>query len=192
MELTLLISYVHDFRIGGTDAAIKEVYQAMSTAWGITSCDGTDLMSFSYDRLDGRLMFSMSTYIQQTIERFAMPDLTKGFPYRNLIGCLMWLACSVFGTVLVQVKELARFSNSYTEKEYKAALLRLLHSLDPTKGIIFLRRGAYHERIPQLTRQGGGNGGGNGGEPSITSKHCGSLLAQKGGIKKLRKGESQM
>jgi hypothetical protein len=188
-ELTLLISYVDDFRIGGTDTAIKEVYQAMFAAWGITSCDGTRFLGLdvSYDRPDGRLKFSMSTYIQQTIERFAMADLTKGLPYRNLIGCLMWLACSVFGTVLVQVKELARFSNSYTEKEYKAAL-SLLHSLDPTKGIVFLRGGAYHERIPQLTRQGGGNGGGKGGEPSIPSKHCGSLLAQKGENKGVAKG----
>jgi hypothetical protein len=116
-----------------------------------------------------------------------MANLTQGLPYRNLIGCLMWLACSVFGTVLVQVKELARFSNSYTEKEYKAAL-HLLHSLDPTKGIIFLRGGAYHERISQLTRQGGGSGGGNGEDPSITSRHCGSLLAPKGGDKGVANG----
>jgi hypothetical protein len=40
-ELTLLISYVDDFRIGGSEAVIQAVYQAMLKEWGITSCDGT-------------------------------------------------------------------------------------------------------------------------------------------------------
>ncbi len=65
----------------------------------------------------------------------------------------MWIACSVFGTILVRVKELARHCNAYTDKEYQLAL-KLLHSLDPSTGIIFLRGGAYHERVPQLTRHG--------------------------------------
>jgi len=101
----------------------------------------------------GKLTFSMGTYIKQAIERFAMADLSKGLPYRNLVGCLMWIACSVFGTILVRVKELARRCNAYTEKEYQLAL-KLLHSLDPSTGITFLRGGAYHERVPQLTRHG--------------------------------------
>ena len=101
----------------------------------------------------GKLTFSMGTYIKQAIERFAMADLSKGLPYRNLVGCLMWIACSVFGTILVRVKELARHCNAYTEKEYQLAL-KLLHSLDLSTGITFLRGGAYHERVPQLTRRG--------------------------------------
>jgi hypothetical protein len=82
-----------------------------------------------------------------------MADLSKGLPYRNLVGCLMWIACSVFGTILVKVKELARHCNAYTEKEYNLAL-KLLHSLDPSTGIVFLRGGAYRERVPQLSRNG--------------------------------------
>jgi hypothetical protein len=57
----------------------------------------------------------------------------------------------VFGTILVKVKELARHCNPYTEKEYNLAL-KLLHSLDPSTGIVFLRGGAYRERVPQLSR----------------------------------------
>jgi hypothetical protein len=98
----------------------------------------------------------MGTYIKQAIERFAMADLSKGLPYRNLVGCLMWIACSVFGTILVRVNELARHCNAYTDKEYQLAL-KLLHSLDPSTGIIFIRGGANRERVPQLTRNGSGD-----------------------------------
>ena len=155
-ELTLLISYVDDFRIGGPDSAIQEVYDAMFKEWGITSCSGNRFLGLdvTYDRTEGRLVFSMQTYLRQTIERFDMADISKGLPYRNLVGCLMWLACSVFGTVLTRVKELARHCNSYTLKEYNIAL-KLLRSLDPTTGIVFLRGGAYREQTPQLTRRGG-------------------------------------
>ncbi len=59
----------------------------------------------------------------------------------------------MFGTILVKVKELARHCNAYTEKEYNLAL-KLLHSLDPSTGIVFLRGGAYRERVPQLSRNG--------------------------------------
>jgi hypothetical protein len=154
-EMTLLISYVDDFRIGGSETVVQAVYEAMFKEWGITSCDGTRFLGLdvAYDRQVGKLTFSMGTYIKQAIERFAMADLSKGLPYRNLVGCLMWIACSVFGTILVRVKELARHCNAYTEKEYQLAL-KLLHSLDPSTGIIFLRGGAYHERVPQLTRHG--------------------------------------
>ncbi len=40
-EMTLLISYVDDFRIGGSEAVVQAVYEAMFKEWGITSCDGT-------------------------------------------------------------------------------------------------------------------------------------------------------
>ncbi len=74
-----MISYVDDFRICGRDTAIKEVYQAMFAAWSITSCDGTRFLGLdvSYDRSDGRLMFSMSTYIQQTIPLNVSPWRTS-------------------------------------------------------------------------------------------------------------------
>jgi hypothetical protein len=102
----------------------------------------------------------MQTYIKQAIERFEMADLSKGLPYRNLVGCLMWIACSVIGPILVKVKELTRYCNAYTEKEYKLAL-KLLHSLDSTTGITFLRGGAYRERVPQLIRQVGESSSGS-------------------------------
>jgi hypothetical protein len=151
--MTLLISYVDDFRIGGSDEVVQGVYEAMFKEWGITSCDGTRFLGLdvAHDRQAGKLTFSMGTYIKQAIERFEMADLSKGLPYRNLVGCLMWIACSVFGTILVKVKELARHCNAYTEKEYNLAL-KLLHSLDPSTGIVFLRGGAYRERVLQLCR----------------------------------------
>ena len=91
-EMTLLISYVDDFRIGGSEAVVQTVYEAMFKEWGITSCDGTRFLGLdvAHDRQAGKLTFSIGTYIKQAIERFEMADLSKGLPYRNLVGCLMW------------------------------------------------------------------------------------------------------
>ncbi len=82
------------------------MYEATFKEWGIASCDETRFLGLdvAYDRQVGKLTFSMGTYIKQAIEHFEMADLSKGLPYRNFVGCLMWIACSVLGTILVKVK----------------------------------------------------------------------------------------
>jgi hypothetical protein len=72
------------------ETVVQAVYEAMFKEWGITSCDGTRFLGLdvAYDRQVGKLTFSMGTYIKQAIERFAMADISKGLPYRNLVGWL--------------------------------------------------------------------------------------------------------
>jgi hypothetical protein len=58
-EMTLVISYVDDFRIGGSEEVVQAVYEAMFKEWGITSCDGTRFLGLdvAHDRPAGKLTF---------------------------------------------------------------------------------------------------------------------------------------
>jgi hypothetical protein len=70
-------------------------------------------MDTVYDQEFGILKLSMTTYIDTTVARFDSFDLSQGFPYRELVGCLLWITLSVMGPELLRVKDLARRFNSY-------------------------------------------------------------------------------
>jgi hypothetical protein len=46
-------------------------------------------MDTYYDRQAGILKLSMESYIQTTVSRFTDFDLSQGFPYREIVGCLL-------------------------------------------------------------------------------------------------------
>jgi hypothetical protein len=46
-------------------------------------------MNTFYDRPAGILKISMSSYIANTVDRFENFDLSRGFPYRELVDCLL-------------------------------------------------------------------------------------------------------
>ena len=152
---TLMIVHVDDFRLGGTKKVLDALYIKLFETWKVTTCSGTRFlgMDVEYKQSEGWLKLSMTTYIAETIARFKEADTSTGFPYREIVGCLLWIA-NVQGTVMMRIKDLARHSNSFGALEYAAAL-RVLFRLDPNVGIIFRKGGAYREAVPQLTRQGG-------------------------------------
>ena len=104
----------------------------------------------------------MATYIESTVQRFTDFDLTKGIPYRELVGSLLWIVLCVIGPELLRVKDLAKRSNSYTIDDYHDAL-KVLDRVVASKhhGIIFRRGGAHKEYVPSKTRLGGGLENGN-------------------------------
>ncbi len=57
------------------------------------------------------------------MQRFIDFDLSKGIPYRELVGSLLWIVLCVMGTELPRVKDLARRSNEYTIDDYNVAVL---------------------------------------------------------------------
>jgi hypothetical protein len=152
-SLSLMILHVDDFRLGATTKIQDELYKLLFDKWQVTTCSGLRFLGMDvyYDRDAGYLKLSMETYIRETITRFADVDTSLGYPFRELTGCLMWISCCVFGTVLMRVKSLARNCNNFGAEEYAEAL-KVLHTLDPTVGIIFRRGAAYCERVPELTR----------------------------------------
>jgi hypothetical protein len=110
-------------------------------------------MDTIYDQKNGRLKIHMETYIQSIHERFHSFDISQGVPFREIVGCLLWVCLCVMGTELLRVKDLARRSNDYTPEDYKTALKVLDRIYERrTYGIVILKGGAGTEVIPSATR----------------------------------------
>jgi hypothetical protein len=95
----------------------------------------------------------METYIQSVHERLHSFDVSQGVPFRELVGCLLWVCLCVMGTELLHVKDFARKSNNYTAEDYKMAL-KVLDRIYArrTYGIVILRGAAGTELIPSHRR----------------------------------------
>jgi hypothetical protein len=88
-------------RCCGTPAALSFVHTALLTRFKITIGDGTRFlgMDTSYSLSTGVLTMGMATYIQSTMDRFQNFDLALGLPYREIVGCLLWIVLCVNGPV---------------------------------------------------------------------------------------------
>jgi hypothetical protein len=106
-----------------------------------------------YDLSAGLLTMGMDTYIKSTMDRFLNFDLTLGFPYREIVGCLLWIVLCVVGPGLVRVKDLAKRSNSPTLSDYQAAVKVLKRIYKRRSAVIVYKRGyAGRELVPSQTR----------------------------------------
>jgi hypothetical protein len=95
----------------------------------------------------------METYIVSVHERFHAFDLSNGVPFREIVGCLLWVCLCIMGPELLRAKDLARRSNDYNEDDFQDALkvLDIIHARR-THGIVVVRGGAGTELIPSSTR----------------------------------------
>jgi hypothetical protein len=112
----------------------------------------------------------MTTYIEATVARFAEFDLSCGVPFRELVGCLLWITLCVLGSELLRVKDLARRSNSYTSKDYQDGL-KVLKRISERKlhGIVIYRNAATRELLPAFRRP-------SPGDPSLIADDTGDFL----------------
>jgi hypothetical protein len=87
------------------------------------------------------------------LERFKNFDLSQGYPYRELVGCLLWITLSVMGPELLRVKDLARLSNCFGEAEYISAL-KVLKRIYVRRyhRIVIYRHAAGKEIVPSSER----------------------------------------
>jgi hypothetical protein len=109
----------------------------------------------------------MDTYIQSTMDRFEHFDLTLGCPYREIVGCLLWIVLCVLGPDLMRVKDLAKRCNAPTPGDY-ADVLNVLKRVYKRRGAVMLfKRGfAGRELVPSHSRP-------QCAEPvSIMASHC--------------------
>jgi hypothetical protein len=151
----LLIVHVDDMRCSGTPAALSFVHNALLARFKITTGDGTRFlgMDTSYELSTGVLTMGMATYIQSTMDRFLNFDLALGLPYREIVGCLLWIVLCVNGPDLVRVKDLAKRSNSPTASDYSDAVKVLRRIFKRRHSVIYFKRGyAGRELIPSDTR----------------------------------------
>ncbi len=89
----ILILFCDDLRIGASPAVLTSLHDALFAKFGITTASGMRFLGMDtvYDINKGQLKISMETYITATMERFSDFDLTRGIPYRELVGCLLWI-----------------------------------------------------------------------------------------------------
>ena len=154
---SIAICHVDDSRIGSTPELLEDIWAALFQRFGVTECPGDRFLGMDvfHDQPAGILVLYMRTYIEETVKRFEECDTSAGFPFRELVGCLLWI-CQVHGPELMRVKDLARRGNDYTARDYGRAL-RVLRRMVSRKqyGITFRKGGAYRERVPSSSRKGG-------------------------------------
>jgi hypothetical protein len=149
---TSIIPHCDDLRVGATSKALKVVLDALFKEYKITSADGSRFlgMDVHYDMKAGTLKFSMGTYITNTVERLLDADPSL---FRQIVGCLLWIALCVRGPELLRVKDLAQRSNNFGPSDFTDALAVLDRlNTDPDLGITFRRGGAGKELIPATSR----------------------------------------
>ncbi len=113
-------------------------------------------MDTEYNMEQGVMKLHMATYIESTGTRFKDFDITNGVPFRELVGCLLWIVLNIIGPELLRVKDLAKRSNDYTPMDYADALKVLNRIFDRKHyGITFRRGGAGREYVPACSRPEG-------------------------------------
>jgi hypothetical protein len=143
--------------VSGLPGTVSGIKAALFAKFQITTSDGTRFLGTDtiYDTKKGYLKLHMATYIQATYERFESFDVSRGIPFREIVGCLLWICLCVMGPELLRVKDLARRSNDYAECDYKDALKVLARIYErKDHGIIFFRGGAGNEVVPSSIRNG--------------------------------------
>jgi hypothetical protein len=155
----IIILHVDDMRVAAAPGVLKVIHDQLFSEFQITTSDtGRFLgMDMDYDLTAGVLKMHMNTYIESTVQRFKEFDLSKGIPYRELVGSLLWIVLCVMGPELLRIKDLAKRSNTYTMDDYQDAL-KVLDRIVQSKqhGILFRRGGAHKEFVPSKIRLGGG------------------------------------
>jgi hypothetical protein len=112
-------------RVAANPDVLKHAHDQLYWEFQISTSDSCRFflgMDTTSDIKNGGFKMHMATYIESTVERFTNFDLTKGLPYRELVGSLSWIVLCVMGTELLRVKDLARRSNNYTVEDYNDAL----------------------------------------------------------------------
>jgi hypothetical protein len=124
----ILILYCDDLRIGASKTILESLQAAFYDRFKITTAAGDCFLGMDtmYHRDEGYLKFSMTTYIDATVARFQQFDLSCGVPFRELVGCLLWITLWVMGPELLRVKDLARRSNCCTQADYQDGLKVLM------------------------------------------------------------------
>jgi hypothetical protein len=151
----LIILFVDDLRVAATPLVMKGIHDALYERFQITTSDGTRFLGMDtlYDMKKGYLKLHMETYVDSIHERFHRFDVTKGVPFREIVGCLLWVCLNVMGPELLRVKDLARRSNDYTKDDFQAAIKVLDRIYARRKhGIVIVRGGAGSELVPSSSR----------------------------------------
>ncbi len=120
----LVILFCDDLRVAATMPVLRKIRDALFQKFAITTSDGTRFLGMDtmYNFKEGYLKIHMETYIPSTRERFLDFDVSRGVPFREIVGYLLWICLCVMGPELLRVKDLDGRSNEFTVKDFKDAL----------------------------------------------------------------------
>jgi hypothetical protein len=158
----ILILFCDDLRIGASDEVLRTLHAAFFDKFGVTTASGDRFLGMDtfYRREDGIMKLGMESYITNTMERFSSFDVSQGYPYRELVGCLLWVTLCVMGPELLRVKDLARRSNEYTSSDYVDAIKVLKRVYARREhGIVITRSAVGRELVPSSSRPTGAPSG---------------------------------
>ncbi len=151
----MVIVHVDDMRVSAAPDVLTVIHDALFARFKITTGDGTRFlgMDTNYDVSTGMLTMGMDTYIQSTMERFQHFDLSLGCPYREIVGCLLWIVMCVVGPDLLRVKDLARHCNNFDSSHYATAMKVLKRLYNRRSSVIRFQWGtAGRELVPSQSR----------------------------------------
>ncbi len=178
----LLILYCDDLRIGAAPEVLFSLHAALLERFDVTTAPGDRFlgMDTSYDLQAGVLKLTMTSYIIMTRDRFKSFDISQGFPFRELVGCLLWITLCVMGPELLRVKDLARKSNSFGEMDYLEGLKVLQRIFERREhGIVIYRHAAGKELVPASSRTPAVSELGLGDNIGILIGHAGNELSHQ-------------
>ena len=152
---------------------LQVLHSAFFTKFGVTTASGDRFlgMDTSYQRESGILKLSMESYISNTMGRFKDFDVSRGYPYREIVGCLLWITLCVMGPELLRVKDLARRSNDYAGPDYLEALKVLKRVYARREHGIVITRGAVGRELVPSSERPKVMPAGLGGDTSDSNSH---------------------
>jgi hypothetical protein len=117
----IIVLHVDDMHVAAERDVLKIIHDQLYDEFQITTSDCSLFlgMDTEYDLQRGVFKMHIATYIQSTLERFQDFDLSRGVPYRELVGSLLWIVLCVMGPELLSVKDLAKRRHRYTLDDYK-------------------------------------------------------------------------
>ena len=118
----MIILFCDDLRVAAMPNVLTKIHTALYDKFQITTSDGLRFLGMDtiYDVTNGRLKLHMETYINSIHERFHSFDLSHGVPFREIVGCLLWVCLCVMGTELLRVKD--RIETFAQNKQLKNSL----------------------------------------------------------------------
>lgn len=167
----LLIIFVDDLLIGGpTTELIEKIIDKFNKRFTLTILGtpklfiGTDI---EYDKEKGSLYIHQRSYINKVLKRFRMDEAKpsslpmtpnqklqpatekdSSIPFRQLIGCLIFLANVARPDIMYAVHRLAQYSQSYSEVHWDAGK-KILAYLKSTRDYGIMYSSSEHT-LPQL------------------------------------------
>jgi len=152
-----LVLVVDDYAVSGPEEAAEHHHKQWCQKFDATSESGRMFVGYDveYNLSEGYVKLSFTSYIKRMVERFSNVDLSKGAPFRELVGCCIWCTLNLHYQEIVRVKSHGPRLNDFMESDYDDAI-HTMHEIAKlaNMGIVYRRGGATRAFTPPAQRPG--------------------------------------